>query len=76
MTNVADMLGERRARDLAETMRRLMCMDMNRTELSIAINEENTWLNKDQELFLGAWSLLNSSERSAWKRFVEEGKCL
>lgn len=56
--------------DAAHRMRALMQADIEELELAdriVAMNEE---LNRDAVLFDGAWRVLASNERRAWKAFL------
>lgn len=57
--------------DLAHRMRMLMGQDLDEFEISRQIELENERLNAQPDLFQQAWSVLTSSERSAWKQWIQ-----
>jgi hypothetical protein len=56
--------------DTAHQMRVLMGRDLDEYELAKLVFDENERLNRTPELLQGAWQVLTSDERRAWKTFV------
>lgn len=72
MTNVADMIGPSKAAiDLAHRMRMLMGQDLEEFEIARQIELTNEHLNSAApDLLQEAWTVLTSTERSAWKNWL------
>ena len=74
MTHVADMLvrqPSREAVDLAHRMRFLMGQDLDEFVIAREIEDENAHLNRTAHALLQeAWTVLSSTERSAWKEWI------
>lgn len=74
MTRVADMLvtqPSNAAIDLAHRMRFLMGQDLDEFVIAAQIEDENDRLNRTaQDLLQEAWTVLTSTERSAWKQWI------
>lgn len=74
MAHVADMLVKQpsaAAVDLAHRMRMLMGQDLDEFVIAAQIEDENEHLNRSaHELLQQAWTVLDSTERSAWKEWL------
>lgn len=74
MTRVADMLVKQPSRaavDLAHRMRFLMGQDLDEFVIAELIEKENAQLNRTaHDLLQEAWTVLTSTERSAWKEWI------
>lgn len=58
-----------RSVEIAEIMRKILLEDLSQCDVAIAVQSFNGALSSNE--ILGAWWLLRSDERSAWKRLLE-----
>ena len=61
------------AMDTAHRMRAAMAGE-DEEEATLAVQTMHSELNKNHELFLAAWSYLQSKERTAWNKYCKKGQ--
>jgi hypothetical protein len=51
-------------------MRRTLTLDLEERDVSLAVALLSHNLSEQPEIFIAAWELLSSAERTAWSRFI------